>query len=831
MKFYTSVLPYRGRLLVRGVDKDGSQKKYRINYKPSLFIPTAKESEYKTLDGRNVAKIKFNSIPETTKWINEYKDVTNFEYFGNTRHQYPFIADEFPGKIDWDLKEIKLLTIDIECESENGFPNPDKASEALICITVKDHTSKKIIVFGMGSFVNDREDVQYINCVTETGLAETFTKFWVEYNPDIITGWNVKFFDIPYLMNRFRYLMGDDWILQYSPWRIVEQRSTRITGKGYNKQENYWDILGVDVLDYLDLYRKHTFIRRESYKLDYIGEVELGENKHENPYDTFKEFYSNDYQKFVEYNIQDVELVDKLEDKMQLIALHLTMAYEAKVNYQDVFGQVRIWDTIIYNHLRSKNIVPPAITESKESFGYEGAYVKDPVVGFHDWIASFDLNSLYPHLIMQYNISPETMVGFDPNRVNVENMLNQEVDLSDLDNRTMTPNGAQFRTDKRGFLPELMDKLYQERVIYKKKMLEAKSLYQQTGDKKYWLQIAKNHNIQYARKIALNSAYGAIGNQYFRYFDVRHAEGITMAGQLTIRWIERDVNKFLNKLLKTTNVAYVVASDTDSIYIRLGEVVNRIFKDKSNTRKIVKVIDRFCEEILQPQIDKSFDKLAKYVHAYDQKMVMKREVIANKGIWTAKKRYILNVYNEEGVELKEPKLKIMGIEAVKSSTPAPCRVKIKEALKVIMTKDESALIEFIDDFRTKFKKLSPEEIAYPRSCNNLKKYSSRTTIYKKSCPIHVRGALLYNNLLKKNKLKKYEQIQEGDKVKFIQLKEPNPLRENVISFIGALPKEFDLHQYIDYDNQFDKSFLEPLRFIVNAIGWSFERQSTLDDFF
>ena len=827
MKFYTSVLPYRGRLLVRGVDTDGTQKKYRINYKPSLFIPTAKESEYKTLDGRNVAKIKFDSIPEATKCVNEYKDVANFEYFGNTRHQYPFIADEFPGKIDWDLKEIKLLSIDIECESENGFPSPDEASEPLICITVKDHTSKKIIVFGMGNFVNDREDVQYINCVTETGLAETFTKFWVEYNPNIITGWNVKFFDIPYLMNRFKYLLGDDWILQYSPWGVVEQRSTR----GYNKQENYWDILGVDILDYLDLYREHTFIRRESYKLDYIGEVELGENKNENPYDTFKEFYSNDYQKFVEYNIQDVELVDKLEDKMQLIALHLTMAYDAKVNYQDVFGQVRIWDTIIYNHLRSKNIVPPAITESKESFGYEGAYVKDPVVGFHDWIASFDLNSLYPHLIMQYNISPETMVGFEPNRVNVENMLNQEVDLSDLDNRTMTPNGAQFRTDKRGFLPELMDKLYQERVIYKKKMLEAKSLYQQTGDKKYWLQIAKNHNIQYARKIALNSAYGAIGNQYFRYFDVRHAEGITMAGQLTIRWIERDVNEFLNKMLKTTNVSYVVASDTDSIYIRLGEVVNRIFKDKSDTRKVVRILDKFCEETIQPQIDKSFEKLAKYVHAYDQKMIMKREVIANKGIWTAKKRYILNVFNEEGVELKEPKLKIMGIEAVKSSTPAACRDKIKEALKVIMTKDETAMIQFKDDFRQKFKKLSPEKIAYPRSCNNLKKYSSRTTIYKKSCPIHVRGALLYNNLLKKKKLKKYQQIQEGDKVKFIQLKEPNPLRENVISFIGALPKEFDLHQYIDYDNQFDKSFLEPLRFIVNAIDWSFERQSTLDEFF
>ena len=829
MKFYTSVLPYRGRLLVRGVDKDGAQKKYRINYKPSLFVPVGKESKYKTLDGRNVAKVKFDSIPETTKWVNEYKNVTNFEYFGNTRHQYPFIADEFPGKVDWDLSQIKLLSIDIECESENGFPSPDKAAEPLICITVKDHTSKKIIVFGQGNFVNDREDVQYFNCSTETHLIEMFTKFWVEYNPDIITGWNVKFFDIPYLMNRFKNIMGEEWIQQFSPWGVVNEGTA--LGLGYNRTEAYFDLLGVTTLDYLDLYRKHTFVRRESYKLDHIGEVELGQNKLDNPYDTFKEFYQNDYQRFVEYNIQDVELVDKLEDKMQLIALHLTMAYEAKVNYQDVFGQVRVWDTIIYNHLRSKNIVPPAIQESKTSDGYEGAYVKDPVVGFHDWICSFDLNSLYPHLIMQYNISPETMVGFEPNRVNVENMLNEKSDLSDLDGRTITPNGAQFRIDKRGFLPELMDTLYQERVVYKKKMIEAQKMYQQTGDKKYEFEIAKNHNIQLARKIALNSAYGAIGNQYFRYFDVRHAEGITMAGQLTIRWIERDVNDFLNKMLKTKSVAYVVASDTDSIYIRLGEVVNKIFKDKSDTRKIVRIMDKFCNETIQPQIDKSFDKLAKYVNAYEQKMIMKREVIANKGIWTAKKRYILNVYNDEGVELKQPKLKIMGIEAVKSSTPAPCRVKIKEALNIIMNDDEDTLIKFIENFRKEFKSLPPHEIAFPRSCNNLKKYSSTTTIYQKSTPMHVRGALLYNNLLKKNKLKKYETVQEGDKIKFIKLKEPNSLREDVISFISVLPKEFDLHKYIDYDSQFDKSFLEPLRFIVNAIDWSFERQSTLDEFF
>ena len=831
MKFYTSVLPYRGRLLVRGVNHDGSHKKFRINYKPSLFIPSGKESKYKTLDGSNVGKVTFESMPEAKKWIEQYKGVSDFKYYGNTKYQYPFIADEFPDKIDWDIKQIRILTIDIECESENGFPNPDEAIEPLISITVKEHTTKKIIVFGMNDFVNDRDDVKFIKCETETALIEKFLEFWLDYNPDIVTGWNVKFFDIPFLMNRFRRLMGDEYILQFSPWGVVSESSSKVSGWENKQEKKTWDMMGIAVLDYLDLYRKHTFVRRESYRLDHIGDVELGEKKHENPFDTFKEFYQKDYQQFIEYNIQDVELVDKLEDKMKLIELHLTMAYEAKVNYQDCFGQVRIWDTIIFNHLKSKNIVAPAVVESKESRGYEGAYVKDPVVGFHDWIVSFVLNSLYPHLIMQYNISPETFIDCEKGVVNVENMLNQKSDLSGLDGATITPNGARFRTDKQGFLPELMDKLYKERVIYKNKMAKAKALYEETGDKRLKNDITKNYNIQLSRKIALNSAYGAIGNQYFRYYDVRHAEGITMAGQLTIRWIERDVNEYLNKLLGTKSVTYVVASDTDSIYVKLGGMVDKIFKDQSDNRKIVKILDKFSEEKLQPFIDSSFAKLAKYVNAYDQKMIMKREVIANKGIWTAKKRYILNVYNEEGVDLKEPKLKIMGIEAVKSSTPAPCRVKIKEALKVIMNKDEAALIQFIEDFRKHFKTLPPEEVAYPRSCNNLKKYSSTKDIYLKGCPIHVRGALLYNNILKNKRLTKYEKIQEGDKIKFIKLKEPNTLHQDVISFIGVLPKEFDLHKYIDYDNQFDKSFLEPLRFIVKAIGWNFERHTTLDSFF
>jgi DNA polymerase elongation subunit (family B) len=517
---------------------------------------------------------------------------------------------------------------------------------------------------------------------------------------------------------------------------------------------------------------------------------------------------------------------------MKLIELHLTMAYEAKVNYQDVFGQVRMWDSIIFNHLKKKNIVIPAIKESTKSETYEGAYVKDPIIGFHDWIVSFDLNSLYPHLIMQYNISPETMVGYRPEDVNVEDMLYKKNDLSKLNSKTVTPNGAQFRTDKQGILPELMETLYKERVIYKKKLGEVKALYEETGRKTLLKDISTNYNIQMARKIALNSAYGAIGNQYFRYYDVRQAEGITKAGQLTIRWIENDVNDFLNKTLHTKDISYVVASDTDSIYIRLGEFVNKVFKDKSNNKKIVKVLEKFCDDKLQPFINTSFQNLANYVNAFQQKMIMKREVIANKGIWTSKKRYILNVLNDEGLTLNEPKLKIMGIEAVKSSTPAPCRAKIKEALKVIMSKDEQSLIQFIDEFRKHFQKLTPEDIAYPRSVNGVIKYADSTNIYQKSTPMHTKGSLLYNHYLKTNKLThKYEKINEGDKIKFVQLKEPNPIREKVIAFPSKLPKEFKLHPYVDYDSQFDKSFLEPLRFIVKAIGWNFEKQATLDMFF
>ena len=419
-------------------------------------------------------------------------------------------------------------------------------------------------------------------------------------------------------------------------------------------------------------------------------------------------------------------------------------------------------------------------------------------------------------------------------KVNVDKLLNQELNLEPLKkvNLTMTANGALYRRVK-GMLPELMEKMYNERVIFKKKMIVAKQEYEKKKTKELEKEIARCNNIQMAKKISLNSAYGAIGNQYFRYYKLANAEAITLSGQVSIRWIEAKMNAYINKLLKTEDVDYVIASDTDSIYLNMGPVVETVFKGREKTTEsIVSFLDKVASLELEKYIEGSYQELADYVNAYDQKMQMKRENIADRGIWTAKKRYILNVWNSEGVAYAEPKLKMMGIEAVKSSTPAPCRKMIKDALKLMMSGTEEEVIEFIDNARKEFKQLPPEQISFPRSASDVNKYKSSASIYAKGTPIHVRGALLFNHYIKEAKLtNKYSLIQNGEKVKFVYLKKPNTIHENIISFIQEFPKELNLDKYIDYDLQFEKAFLEPLKIILDAIGWNVEKTVNLDLFF
>ena len=830
MRFYTNVQMIGDQFLVRGYE-DGKNFMIREKYSPTLFVSSNKKTFYRTLTGEYVEPIKPGGVRDCREFIKKYDGVENFNVYGNERFIYQYISDNYrEEEIKFDISKIKLTTIDIEVASENGFPDVESAAEEVLLITLQDYTTKEIITWGQGPFKLKQGNHYYKQFNNEYDLLNDFIAWWIDNTPEVVTGWNSKLYDIPYLVRRIDRILGEKLMKRLSPWGLVSEDETYIAGR---KHISY-DIGGISQLDYLDLYKKFTYKAQESYRLDYIASVELGQKKLDHSeFNTFKDFYTNGWQKFVEYNIIDVELVDRLEDKMKLIELALTLAYDAKVNYEDVFYQVRMWDTIIYNYLKGRGIVIPPKEKSDKNEKYAGAYVKEPIPGKYDWVVSFDLNSLYPHLIMQYNISPETLQDTRHPSTTVEKILNKEIDFSGYEDYAVCANGSMYRKDIKGFLPELMDKIYSERKIFKKKMLKAKQEYEKKPSKDLEKEIARCNNIQMARKIQLNSAYGAIGNQYFRYYKLANAEAITLSGQVSIRWIENRMNAYLNRILKTEDKDYVIASDTDSIYLHLGPLVDRVFPEGTDDKgKVVEFLDKACQDQIEPFIDKSYKELAEYVNAYDQKMFMKRENIADRGIWTAKKRYILNVWNSEGVAYAEPKLKIMGIEAVKSSTPAPCRTMIKGALKLMMTGTEEDVIEFIDKSRNEFKQLPPEQISFPRSVSNVKKYECRTSIYTKGTPIHVRGALLFNHHVKDKKLtNKYSLINNGEKIKFCYLKEPNPLRENVISFIQEFPKELNLDKYIDYNLQFDKSFVEPVKTILDAIGWNVEKTVNLELFF
>ncbi len=830
MRFYTNVQMIGNQFLVRGYE-NGKHVMFKEEYSPTLFVPSKKESKYKTLDGEFLEPIKPGSVRECREFYKKYEGVDGFKIYGNDRYVSQYISDNYPeDEIKFDISKIKLTTIDIEVASENGFPDTESASEEILTISIQDYNTKKIITWGVKPFNNTQSNVRYIECSSEYHLLSSFIDYWDANIPEVITGWNIQFYDVPYICRRLNRVLGEKQMKRFSPWGLNTENEIFVNGR----KQIYYDVGGITQLDYLDLYKKFTYKAQESYRLDYIAEVELGQKKLDHSeFDTFKEFYTKNWQKFVEYNIVDVELVDRLEDKMKLIELAITMAYDAKVNYADVFYQVRMWDNIIYNYLKKRDIVIPPKERSAKNEKYAGAYVKEPKPGVYDWVVNFDLNSLYPHLIMMYNISPETLLDEKHPTISVEKILNEEISFEMYKKYSVCANGAMFRKDFRGMLPELMEKMYNERVIFKKKMIEAKKAYEKTPSKQLEKEIARCNNIQMAKKISLNSAYGAIGNQYFRYYKLANAEAITLSGQVAIRWIEGKMNTYLNKILKTEGVDYVIASDTDSIYLNMGPFVDAIFKGREKTTQdIVSFLDKVCKVELEKYIEGSYQELADYVNAYDQKMFMKRENIADRGIWLAKKRYILNVWDSEGVRYSEPKLKIMGIEAIKSSTPAPCRKMIKDALKLTMSGTEQQVISFIEKCREEFKSLPPEQISFPRSASDVQKYHSSSNIYASKTPIHVRGALLFNHYIKQNNLtNKYSLIQNGEKIKFIYLKKPNLIHENVISFIQDFPRELNLDKYIDYELQFEKAFLEPLKIILDAIGWSVEKTVNLESFF
>lgn len=845
--FYTNVSLYNSNILYRGI-KNGKRVNLKIKYSPRLFVTTNESSEWRTLHDEALKPMMFNTIGEARDFVKKYENVTNFKIYGNTRYEYAFIADTFRGDIQFDTNKLVIDVIDIEVFSGNGFPDPKKAEQEVTAIAIKRKKGDlvKTIVFGCHDYEIEGDE-EYIQCNDEIDLCKKFIHFWVADYPDIITGWNTKFFDIPYMYNRINKLLGSDLANKMSPWNTVKEKVTFSKGK----EQVSHQIVGVAQIDYLELYRWYApgGNSQESYRLDHIANVELGQKKISyDEYDNLHNLYEQNYQKFIRYNIHDTQLVLELDEKLKLLDLGISLAYDTKSNYEDIFAQTRMWDAIIYNYLITKNIVVPPKVIGTKDHEYEGAYVKEPIPGMYKWVASFDLDSLYPHAIIYANISPETVIDAEDytdemrkiiaKGVSVDSILRKEIDLSGIKNATLTPNGQFFRTDKQGFLPEILETLYADRKKYKQKMIQAQKDYQEATNPEDKAElnklISKYNNIQLSKKLSLNSAYGAFGSKYFRFYDLRQAVGVTTTGQLAIRWIQNKINEYMNSLLNTTNVDYSIYCDTDSLYLNLEPLVNTVYSDADiqPREKIIDFMDKVCEDKILPFIQKSYQEMADYTQSFKQSMHMKREKLSDKVIFTAKKRYILNVYDNEGVRYKKPKVSVTGLEMVKSSTPQIIREKMKELIHLMMVGTENDVQQFIDEFHKKFKDMPAEDVSFPRGVNGLSDYFDPITLYKKGTPIHVKGALLYNDCLKKKELdKKYQLIKEGDKLKFTYLKQPNPIKASVISFPNRIPSEFGLESYIDYETQFKKTFLEPIKTILDCVGWKAEKVNTLESFF
>ena len=827
MEFYTDVKVYGKTVLYSGY-RDGKRFNERVLHRPSLYVRANKEEGYRTIFNENLSKIDFGDINDAKEFIKKYKDTVNFKLYGNDKWETNFISTAFPAdKVEYNLSDISISGIDIETTTEYGNINILDTPEEILLITVRNN-KHGTITFGSRPYSGKNKEI-YQYCHNEASLLKRFLEYWSHYYPDILTSWNGDTFDIPYLIRRMRNVLGGDFYKQLSPWGMVFER----TVMNNNHECLIYDIYGIQQLDYLALYKKFRLIPRENYKLDTIAYCELKSNKLKNPGNSFKSFYTDYWELFCDYNIRDVDLIFDLEAKLKLIEVALTMAYSSHVNYSDVFSPVRVWESIINSYLLQQDIIQPLTNGEKISSSFPGAYVKEPVPGRKGWTSSFDATSLYPSIIMGWNISPETLVEEEPLKVTPTSILHKEHTFTA--SNCITANGYQYLSYKRGFLPALMRKFFNDRVKYKNVMLDAKKELETCADnnrKKELEKIASaNRNQEQAIKILLNAGYGAFTNAHFKFFDIRIGTSITLTGQCIIQWCEKSFNDYFNKLLKTENKDYVTYCDTDSNYVDFQPLVDLCCKDKTD-EQIVNFIDTVCQTKMKSLLDKRFNEFGEYTNAFENTINFKRENICSSGIWIGKKKYLLRVHDSEGVRYAKPEIKVTGLEIVRSSTPEIVRKGLTDCVEYMLNDDIVGLRKHTTELKNKFIESEPDAIAFPRGVKDIEKWHSGGVRYKSGCPIAVRSAILYNHYINDKKLtNKYAKINSGDKIKFLYLLKRNPIQENVIGFNSDFPVEVVERKYIDYNLQWDKAFIAPLTSLLDAINLELEPKKTLDEWF
>lgn len=826
-KFYTNATLKKGRALVRGY-QNSKRFQEEIDVEPYLFVPD-KNGKFKTLEGRKVSRKDFSSISKVKEYVSSYEGVSPTPFYGSEQFLYQYINDEYVGEtVDYDEKLISVVSIDIETMSTEGFPDPKDALFPVTMITIS--KNGKRLMFGLKPYEPKIDGVTYVMCRNETNLLESFIVALSspEWDPDVITGWNIEGFDVVYLVNRIKRVLSDSAVKRLSPWRMVHEKEIQ-TSRGI---EYRYDIVGISIIDYLPLYKKFSLKNQENYKLDTIAYVELGERKVDySEYGTLNELYEKNFELYADYNLDDTIKIDKLEARLGFISQVFALAYSAKCNYSDMFATVKPWDTIITNYLLNEEatVVPWNDRDSSGRVNLIGGYVKDVVPGMYEDIGALDFTSLYPKVIITFNISPETLVKRLEDFPFLDDVVTHGLpadvrEYAVSNDLCVAGNGCAFSRSKMGFLPRLMDRFFSDRDKYKKLKAENKRLFESTGDVKYKELAHRYDKLQGAKKVQLNSLYGALANEWFRFFSIDLAEAVTTSGRILTKRSILAVNSLFNSAAGTKDKDYVISADTDSMYITFSSFLN---SEKMSNDELADSIDEICREVLGPHLKSKYEKIASEFNVRDLKIEIKREAIARRGIWRAKKMYVVDVLDDEGIRLSEPEIKVVGLEVVRSSTPQVVREKLKKSFEILLRKTENDLREFVAEFREDFMNRTFEDIASPSSVNGLDKYVMSKGQFKTGTPYHVKGALMYNYLLKKNGLEnKYQTIYNGDKIRVMPL-------VSTCSYGGAiaapdvLPPEFDLDRYVDKEHQFEKVFLTPLRSLTGLIGWKPEEQSSV----
>lgn len=828
-QFYTHVFKEKSNIFVRGRDPYGKREQKVIKYKPYLFVPSPKPTKYKNIAGQDIAKMDFDSIYEAQQFIKKYDDVKNFSIYGYQKFEYNWIHDYFPN-LEFKPEQINIGYLDIEVLSREGFPKPERAEHEITVISI--HKNGKTYVFTTKPYEAKSPSVIVFVCKSEKDLLMKFLVVWEKLDLDIISGWYIDGFDIPYIINRLINLFDYETACKLSPWRKLKSRTT--TDK-YERETTEWTIVGISSLDYRTVYMKFATSKKDSYSLNNIAYIELKETKIDySEYESLTELWDNNPEKYIDYNIHDTELVVRLEEKLKYLERAIVVAYDAKINYEDTLGAVLMWEVIIMNYLMKRNVAMPIVKVSSHKTRIEGAYVKPPQIKLFNWSVSFDLTSLYPHIIIGNNISTDTFAGKAKTRLSIDQMVRGEFKTNEYikDNVCITGNNCLYRNDIEGFLPTIMEEQFKQRNLYKKKMLDLKKEYAKTKNESLKNEITKYDNYQYGKKISLNSAYGATANNYFIFYNIDNAEAVTYTGQVVIRRAEKMINIFMNDLFKTQNVDYVIASDTDSIYLNVEKFVESTGLTDKN--EIVDAIDEFSKNVISKAFEDIFEELITMMNCRKNALEMKREGIFEKALWRAKKNYALKIWDNEGARYNPPQVKIVGMESVRSSTPEICRRKFEKAVELLFDSGPDALKKLIKDFRAEYFKLSLFDIGRPIAVNDFSKYLDNSErIYKLGAPIGVKGAILYNKFIRDNKLdNKYKLLTDGDKIKYLQLKKVNPIGDEVIGAPdGNFPAELQIEPYVDKTLMFETTFENPAKTLLRAAGYDTEDRNTLEAFF